>query len=66
MSNGKYLSLPVPQTIQLANLLPDPAIENFEADASDDRAVVSQLLEMKITHLLIRHPISMAMPPHVP
>ena len=68
MSDGKYLSLPVPQSSQLilANLLCDPAIEYFEADDFNNRGVVSQLLEMKITHPHIRHPISTAMPPHVP
>lgn len=66
MSDGKYLSLPTPQLIQLANLLCDPVIEYFEADNSNNRGVVSQLLEMKITHPLIRHLISTAMPPHVP
>ena len=66
MSDGKYLSLSMPHSIQLANLLCDPAIEYFEADDFNNRGVVSQLLEMKITHPHIRHPISTAMPPHVP
>ena len=66
MSDGKYLSLPVPQQLQRANLLPDPAIEYFEADEFNNRGVVSQLLGMKITRPLIPHPIFTAMPPHVP
>ena len=66
MSDGKYLSFSVPQSIRLANLLCDPAIEYFEADAFNNRGVVSQLPEMKITHPRTRHPISTAMPPHVP
>ena len=66
MSDGKYLSLPTPHLIQLANLLCDPATEYFEADSFNNRGVVSQRLEMKITHHPIRHPIFTAMPPHVP
>lgn len=66
MSDGKYLSLPMPPLIQLANLLCDPAIEYFEADDFYNRGVVTQLLEMKITLPPIRPPISTAMPPHVP
>ncbi|KAK0509379.1 hypothetical protein JMJ35_007773 [Cladonia borealis] len=42
MSDGKYLSLSMPQSIQLANLLCDPAIEYFEADDFNNRGVLDR------------------------